>query len=579
MRDLAVCARVSKAWNRIVTPELWSVLGIMHDECELFQRDEAQHALVRNACHVRQLRLTMYNLVLYNSIFPEQRDDASEIKPRPHFTNLQKLSVDGYLPSCHQTVAFLKSMQQDIVGLVRQNPGLTDLTFGFFPPSPALVLEAVHHAPGLRELYVRPEFSPAYAKRVLGALPESIEKVIISTDNGDPVDGTELEDIKLQPHPALKLLFVDGDAGGDVLLPFLHTCSSTLTNFSTMGIRAFREERCRVALANLGIFLVSLSGNELPQREVSTDSEIAATISLSCHLENINLHRCKLAGRLTVAAILDNCERLERLNLSGCGGLQDSRIRSKDLQAILCRAPNLQRFDAIDTFATDEFNVFLEAEDMIGSEWATTSMTEFHCKIKVRRPEQHKYPGRPEHDLDTAELRESRALQRQVYARLATQKQLQELHLHQKLYSTAAQSHHQWDSLEMTLESGLGDLAGLKDMKALGVQGIDHRICKAELEWMRTHWTRLDWIWGLFQEFQYPVPGNEKWIARNKPNWVSPYDRPKKKLWWYSIPPEVEEENGSEESESSTLSDYDEEGYGVGLGHSEDSDEDGNDTY
>lgn len=56
---------------------------------------------------------------------------------------------------------------------------------------------------------------------------------------------------------------------------------------------------------------------------------------------------------------------------------------------------------------------------------------------------------------------------------------------------------YQYDCLEFSLESGLGILGGLKELRVLDVKSTAHRIGIAELEWMRVHWPKLKTIEGL----------------------------------------------------------------------------------
>ncbi|KAK3833010.1 MAG: hypothetical protein JOS17DRAFT_801985 [Linnemannia elongata] len=57
-----------------------------------------------------------------------------------------------------------------------------------------------------------------------------------------------------------------------------------------------------------------------------------------------------------------------------------------------------------------------------------------------------------------------------------------------------------YQSLEFSLESGLGLLSGLKEMRVLDVKSTAHRIGVAELEWMRLHWPKLQEIRGLVND-------------------------------------------------------------------------------
>ncbi|KAG0197760.1 hypothetical protein BGX28_008722 [Mortierella sp. GBA30] len=53
------------------------------------------------------------------------------------------------------------------------------------------------------------------------------------------------------------------------------------------------------------------------------------------------------------------------------------------------------------------------------------------------------------------------------------------------------------NTLELSLESGLERLAGLKDLEVFGFEGLDHRIGKAELDWMAVNWPKLKIMRGL----------------------------------------------------------------------------------
>ncbi|KAG0071147.1 hypothetical protein BGZ89_011526 [Linnemannia elongata] len=53
------------------------------------------------------------------------------------------------------------------------------------------------------------------------------------------------------------------------------------------------------------------------------------------------------------------------------------------------------------------------------------------------------------------------------------------------------------NTLELSLESGLDQLSTLNDLEVFGFEGLDHRIGKAELEWMAVSWPRLNTMRGL----------------------------------------------------------------------------------
>lgn len=51
--------------------------------------------------------------------------------------------------------------------------------------------------------------------------------------------------------------------------------------------------------------------------------------------------------------------------------------------------------------------------------------------------------------------------------------------------------------LELSLASGPGELAGLKDLETLDVSQLAHRIGMAEVQWMVENWPKLKSIPGL----------------------------------------------------------------------------------
>ncbi|KAF9083962.1 hypothetical protein BGX23_010948 [Mortierella sp. AD031] len=56
------------------------------------------------------------------------------------------------------------------------------------------------------------------------------------------------------------------------------------------------------------------------------------------------------------------------------------------------------------------------------------------------------------------------------------------------------------NTMELTLESGLGHLSSLIDLEVFGFEGVDHRIGKSELEWMAVSWPKLKVMRGLHED-------------------------------------------------------------------------------
>jgi hypothetical protein len=79
----------------------------------------------------------------------------------------------------------------------------------------------------------------------------------------------------------------------------------------------------------------------------------------------------------------------------------------------------------------------------------------------------------------------------QIYDRLARLASLEVLALEGNHY------HHMSGCLEMSLESGLDKLSGLKLLRELDTNGLRTKIGVKEVQWMTEHWPRLRVVRGL----------------------------------------------------------------------------------
>ncbi|KAG0075246.1 hypothetical protein BGZ93_004290, partial [Podila epicladia] len=269
--------------------------------------------------------------------------------------------------------------------------------------------------------------------------------------------------------------------------------------------------------------ILTLDPKGFPASMKSSDQNIAETIQLGSRWQTMVLWSFSYAGPLAVAAILDCCEHLRVLNAMHCPWFP-----SRDLCTLLGRAKVLESLVALSTnIDLENKNPAILATDLIEGEWASRTLVEWSCMIRVARPTRHNHERE---DSQTNDLVESRIIQRQVYCKLAMQTQLQVLHLGRiddtkHITSEVHESWHQDQCLEMTLASGLDELSGLKELTKLDVSFMDHGIGVPELEWMAESWPKLKRIVGLFQTCRNPVPGAREWILDKRPEWVTVHDR------------------------------------------------------
>ncbi|KAF9301862.1 hypothetical protein BG003_002632, partial [Podila horticola] len=175
-------------------------------------------------------------------------------------------------------------------------------------------------------------------------------------------------------HHSLKSLYIDGNLGGheeEVLLPFLGSCSRNFTSVGGMVAWFLGSARIASALSDLRVMRMELNWSSLPQN--LCDADIAKVISSSSSWTRIRLLNTGREGPLTAAAIVENCERLEALELwSGASGLTGSH-----LQAVLSKAARLRSLQAHGLLHADK----ITAMNILSSEWATTSLEYMDLKI------------------------------------------------------------------------------------------------------------------------------------------------------------------------------------------------------
>ncbi|KAF9309612.1 hypothetical protein BG003_009551 [Podila horticola] len=534
---LATCVRINRVWNELCTPHLWFTLNINNAErLERFLTDEAQLALSRNVRHVRELYIVYTSVCNIFAPFDTHADDGSDEHHRHlNCTNLQKL----YLLLCLESEQACEEPSDDddelkylcpavekaVAAFIHRNPGLKTLELMDVMTPETLVQLLAHSLPNLEtlQLSLTYVFPPCLAKILLETLPETIRSIQMTVSNTNDAEALitaekiqeNLGSLAPRRHDALESLSLEGTLHEpedyEVFLPFLETCTGRLKTYTISGIGWARQPQVKEALTRLDVVLKSIGPNDFATGQLAEDLEIAEHLGLSAHWRKIFLRFCLKAGPLTVAAIVDNGANLQRLNLEGCG-----RISSKDLVLILESTPCLLSFHALDPQKRmDATGPFLAAADLATLHWATRSLVAFHCKIEVPRPMCHKLGSS---FRDSLAWEQSRDLQRQVHRKLGEQKFLSHLGFGVTYYRglSVDDAQYQRQCLEMTLESGLDELVGLKEMELLVVSNMEQHISVLELEWMDQNWPRLRRINGMFMHCVNPVPGAREWILENR---------------------------------------------------------------
>jgi hypothetical protein len=110
-------------------------------------------------------------------------------------------------------------------------------------------------------------------------------------------------------------------------------------------------------------------------------------------------------------------------------------------------------------------------------------------------------------------------IQHRVYQRLSTFVNLEVLWLGSNSYfedplvPVKKVPNQQYECLEMSLESGLDQLEGLRQLRVLNISLMATRIGQKEAQWMTEHWPRLHEIRGL--ENRDDARKARQWIKGN----------------------------------------------------------------
>jgi hypothetical protein len=201
-------------------------------------------------------------------------------------------------------------------------------------------------------------------------------------------------------------------------------------------------------------------------------------------------------GACSTEALLEHASTLEVVRLDMVP-LMDSKV----IQQFLCSAPRLKEFDIIGGERVVE-GVFLDAHDVVSSDWVCTELEVFRCQIGgIPRPDiTREIAGRPAIDfIKEGTLQESLDLQRGVYMQLGRLTKLKELTLgvidraSWANYGEDDERYFQYDCLAMTLESGLDLLKGLKELWIVDLADMEESIFSLDEEraWVKKNWPRV----------------------------------------------------------------------------------------
>jgi len=200
-------------------------------------------------------------------------------------------------------------------------------------------------------------------------------------------------------------------------------------------------------------------------------------------------------GTTTIDALSKHSSTLMLLDIWKCDG-----TLSEDLARMLSSCANLHalvstNFDAEDSSVCAEidFKAFIDLDPDTGAPkpWKCEAFLK-ELKVIITGIPRPDMEG--EDAVEEAYPGEGRETQGRVYDRLARFTNLKTLWL-----GDDESIYYIW-SLEMSLESGLGKLSGLKKLREVSVLRTETRIGLEEAQWMTANWPRLRAIYGVWDD-------------------------------------------------------------------------------
>ncbi|KAF9281437.1 hypothetical protein BGZ88_011614 [Linnemannia elongata] len=220
------------------------------------------------------------------------------------------------------------------------------------------------------------------------------------------------------------------------------------------------------------------------------------------------LYDAHLFGPPSIAELLRHAGTLENLRLDG-----SSRLPSFAIQQLLSSAPNLRRLDAIRKDRSLDPDFELDANDVAsGKPWVCSKLESLKVRIVgVPRPDlTRRSNGRPlEGPLHQGTMEESRRIQLGVYQQLGRMTNLKQLVLghddvdvtrgclHDERLSEGEyyreedtiQKGHQYECLEMTVESGMDAMAEMRELRVLELEAME--VGELDRRWTEKNWPQL----------------------------------------------------------------------------------------
>ncbi|KAF9345100.1 hypothetical protein BGX34_005027, partial [Mortierella sp. NVP85] len=502
-RDLAQCTRVCKKWHRIVVPYIWRDLSsgdfsepqqaafVQLVADDYLQERQQQGLQLESHSTYQQLLSQPYRpLAKYGHLV--QRLPCPNILERYFGGHSICLQLQELVPDGHDIPSKLSLMKH----LYKQCPNFqtelaTIVTLDNQMDLAELIRE--HVLPRTRCLQIPSgnDFITSFRLKWMLSRSSTLEELILYAKIYGRVDEKEKAYDQEEPETwQLKRLTMRNSrdfTNNKTFWPWLWKRCGQVEHLEVDNIHKGTWDQ----LIESGItYMPNL--NKISITSFTLDkNHIEALLSSSRRgWKEVRLHcYCESLPPTLTTYLMKHRFTLQRLVLDGYCGLTDS----EKAQLLAC-CPHLYEFTDVHTMDHESDVLFgFNAHRFVDLDPDTGSLKRWECEasLKVLKVVIKDIP-RP--DLDKNNIDESysgqgRDIQNQVYDRLAQFTNLEILSLRVKIADSGC--------LEMSLESGLDKLSGLKRLRVLDVSGMETEIGGPEAQWMTEQWPKLRTIRGL----------------------------------------------------------------------------------
>ncbi|KAK3811093.1 MAG: hypothetical protein J3Q66DRAFT_58718 [Benniella sp.] len=513
--DLSQCAQVNKQWHALTIPYLWRDLICIHSGNA---RGEA------------------FSKIVLEDYLQEKGSEEGSQQPSAlskYGPLIQRLPILVNLETALRSQA---CTQQD------NGPTTNDLLLHFFKFTSKAQVEFLHYQfkdpesdemklilaftlPRLRSLYIQGSLQGTQSglfkfKSVLGLCSTTLRVLkvnmsVLRADEAVDMEDKATED-ELDCWTSLEVLtlrhYSDTWDAGPFWLWMWKRCGQ-VNHLRVHEIDKSTSSLVQAMLAHMPNLQKITVGDDSTLRDIPhmnaemEDDVVAALLSGSRHgWKSVSIRGTVNFGQETMNTLAMHYSTLEEFYIN-----DRCDMPSSDLVQVLSSCPHLHTL----SYADDCYDCYtVHGSTFVDLDPDTGLLKPWLCEGSLKRLTV-KIHGIPRPNLEEESALnvegypgQGREVQSQVYDRLGRLTSLESLRLHDEC--GALQS----DCLEMSLESGLDKLSGLKSLKELCVGRMATKIGIKEVQWMAENWPKFSVIRGFDEDRDVEAV---KWLEENCP--------------------------------------------------------------